>query len=74
MKATPIQERKAWKENQSPGCHPLRGDLHPIMELFLVGKSSNEINEINDLQQWRVEDGIREGIVKHVALDMDLQE
>lgn len=41
------------------------------MELFLGGKSSDEINY---LQQWRVEDGIREGILKHVALDVDLQE
>lgn len=42
-----------------------------IMELFLVEKSSSDIHYL----QWEEgEDGIRDGLPEHMALDIDTQE
>ena len=48
-----------------PFCHPMHACSHSVIGLFLVEKSNNDIN---CLQQEGGEDGIREGTLKHMAL------
>ena len=52
-------------------CGSMYVCICPIMELFLVEKSSGDIRY---LQQEGGEDGIKEGVLRHMALGIDTQE